>query len=199
MRIRTGIMQLTATFNRKCFIKYKCAKCGREHLAEYDIKINESEMYQKSGGEAARQKAENNMSERALEKINKIDVELFESINVRCDYEKISKAVVCPDCKEKQPWSKIPCTWRNVQLFRLWVVVLVCFSIMSLIIFFSCLSGSDFQPVFLVITYLLAFSALPFIRKIRRKKALDRMHTKNFEPPTYYNATNVEELKAGEI
>lgn len=192
MRIRTGIMQLTATFNRKCFIKYKCAKCGREHLAEYDIKINESEMYQKSGGEAARQKAENNMSERALEKINKTDVELFESINVRRDYEKISKAVVCPDCKEKQPWSKIPCTWRNVQLFRLWVVALVCFSLMSLI----SLSDSDFQSVFYIgITYLAVFSALPFIRKIRRKKALDRMHTKNFEPPTYYNATNIEELR----
>lgn len=121
IRIPTGIVQLSAEFQRKRLIGYKCTNCGKQHFSEYALKTTVYQNYHVFGGEKAKQKAEEKLRERAIQNLDKQDSEVFDAINNHQDYGKIYEKITCPDCQTVQPWSQLPLPWRLTTLWGLWV------------------------------------------------------------------------------
>lgn len=187
---------MSSNFHRSCFIKYKCSKCGAEDVFVYNIVSNQTGFYHALGGEAAEQNAKKQAALQALEEINKFDAELFKSININRDYETVAQRVICSKCGEKQIWSGIPCRWKSVKLFRLWIVGLVAFSIDSIIMLLNSINTPEMLPGVLGgILCLIILSVLPFIRRNKIKKVLKVIKDSDFKAPTYYNESNISELR----
>lgn len=196
MRIKTGIVQSDFAFKRTCFIKYKCSKCDAEDIFVYNIVSKQTGFYHDLGGEIAEQNVKSRVALQASEEINKFDAELFKSININRDYKMVTQKIICPKCGEKQIWSGIPCEWKKVKLFRLWIIGLVASLLFSVVMLLNSINTPDVLPaVFSGILYLIILSILPFIRKNKIKKALKGIENFNFEPLTYYNESNISELR----
>lgn len=192
MRIRTGMKQLTADFSKKGFIEYKCPKCGSKEVFVYNIVSQQTEFYHALGGETAERNAKNQAAVHAMEEMEKSDAELFKSVNIDRDYQKVAQKVVCPKCGEKQVWSGIPCEWKKVKLFRLWLVAVIFFMLDTALTLLFAINNTDalFLP-FIMACYAIILLLLPIIRKNRRKKAIKRIGNTDFEPPIYYNKSNL--------
>ncbi len=188
MRIRTGIIEMTAVFRRNGFIKYTCSHCGAEEGLVYTMTNTQTAYYHELGGEDAKQSAKVKAAFQAMEELNKAESEMAESVNIRRDYEKVTQAVICSRCGEKQVWSGIPCEWKAVKFFRLWIVGLVFSAIAGVAMLIS-------QGVPAMIPWLLILVGLPFVRKSKRKKALKQIQNSRFEPPVYYTESDMAEWK----
>lgn len=197
VRIPTGIKQLSGEFQAKRPIVYKCTECGKRHVFEYHLKTTQYANYHVFGGQKARESAENKVRKNAVAALNKLDAEMFEAINDRQDYGKICEKVTCPSCNAVQPWSAIPCPWRQTTLWGLWLAGVILFGIGTLTILSL---AKNIMPSLLVFLIpLLALLALPLIRKQKREKAMEALHGLNIEPIKYYNQTNIHELKNEQV
>lgn len=197
VRIPTGMKQLSGEFQAKRLIVYKCTECGKRYVHEYHLKTTQYANYHVFGGQKARESAENKVRENAVAALNKLDAEMFEAINDRQDYSKIREPVTCPGCKAVQPWSNIPCAWRQTTLWGLWVAGVILFGMGTLTILSLAKNIMPSLLVFLV--PLLALLALPMIRKQKRDKAMEAIHALSIEPLKYYNQTNIHELKNEQV
>lgn len=189
IRIPTGMQTVTATVTRKSYIQYQCYKCGKNVLHEYELKQQASGSYHVFQSDATKNRVENEAGTKASHVLDQQDAALFTTINYEHNYEQVSQKIKCPHCGEVQPWSKIPCAWRKVKLFGLWIVGLIFLSIEAL----AMLSFAPMVGITFVIPLVL-FALLPLFRNIKRKKALLKIQNTSFMPPIYYNKQNINEL-----
>lgn len=189
MVIRTGLKTLTLKVKRKGLIEYRCTKCGRQNLDALIFETTKTATFHAFGGDQGEKKAEIEANRKAAEDLQKRDDELFKAINLNRDYGAIHSPIVCPACGEKQLWSVIPKPWKTVKWFGAWVVGLICFGISTL--GFALTAGVEGLPAFLVPLFVLI--SLPMIRTCKRKKALRKLQEISFQPPKYYNRSNVHE------
>lgn len=190
IRVPTGFKELQLTAQRKGFIRYRCTKCGNVQLGEMNIKTTSTAQYHVLGGEKARIEAENYAHKIASDNLVRLDNERFNAINVQHDYSKISEPVICPDCGEKQIWSTImPKPLSDSQTRGDWIIGIF-FS--GMISFATLVFAGYFCliPLSLFI-YLLS---LPLLRLRKRKKTLKILEEASFQPPMYYNHSNINEL-----
>lgn len=196
MRIKTGIVQSDFAFKRTCFIKYKCSKCDAEDIFVYNIVSKQTGFYHDLGGEIAEQNVKSRVALQASEEINKFDAELFKSININRDYKQVTQKIICPKCGEKQIWSGIPCKWKNVSLFKLWLVGLIVCTLTTVLTFIFAIGNADAEILpFMMAFYTGVLSVFPLLRKCKIKKALKRIKASDFVPPIYYNESNILELR----
>lgn len=137
------------------------------------------------------------MRENAVAALNKLDAEMFEAINDRQDYSKICEPVTCPGCNAVQPWSNIPCAWRQTILWGAWLTGVILFGMFTVMIL--CLAKNIMPSLLVFLVPLLGLLALPLIRKQKREKAMEALHALSIEPPKYYNQTNIHELKNEQV
>ena len=190
--IPTGMKTVTATVSRKSFIQYRCQKCGKNVLYEYVLKQQSSGSYHVLQSAQAKKQVETEAGSKAVQIIDKQDEELFSAINIEHEYGKIGKKIKCPHCGEVQSWSKIPCEWKKSKLFRLWVLILIFMSIMTLLMISFTIDIPIATLIMCIPVVLVAL--IPLFRNIRRKKALSMIQNSNFVPPVYYNQQNINEL-----
>lgn len=194
VRIPTGIYSLSQTAQSKRLIEYRGTRCGYAHLQDFYITTSQTAEYHAFGGRQARLKAENTVQQRAIAAIEAQDSALFQAINVYRDYGNIYAPVICPTCGERQLWSTVPKPWKKSRGFALWVVGVVLFGLVSLLML---LSGESYGLMFL--PYVIVLLILPLIRKQKRKNALETLRNMPFQPPKYYNSTNIHELRSSQI
>lgn len=180
---------MTLKVKRKGLIEYRCTKCGRQNLDAIAFETTKTETFHAFGGDRAEEKAEVEANRKAAEDLQKRDDELFAAINVNRDYGAIHSPIVCPACGEKQPWSVIPKPWKELKGYGAWLVCLICIG-MSTLAFV--LTGAAVAFPALLIPILILIS-LPIIRSQKRKKALRKLQEISFEPPKYYNRSNMHE------
>lgn len=191
IRVPTGFTTLTLEAQRKALVGYRCSKCGKVNLQEIPIKTSQSTRYHVFGGRKARENAEEKARRMVANALDKQDAELFEAINIQRNYGSIHAPVVCPGCGEKQPWSAVPKPWTKEPLFGLWLVGLF-FAICFALPIFIC---TTFEPLILILLLpSLVLLSLPVIRSQKRKKAMAALQETSFQPPKYYNRTNIHEL-----
>lgn len=190
IKIPTGIHEITATVSRKSYIQYQCYKCGNKDLYEYILSQEGSGNYHVFQSTLAKQNVENNAKLKAMQLLDQQDAALFYTINLEHNYELITKKIQCPCCGEKQPWSKIPVSWKKSKLFMFWLIGLF------LLFMFTCAFAYAIElkiaAVFAVLTALMAVP--PLIHYIRRKNTLRDIQNLTFVPPVYYNKQNIQEL-----
>lgn len=190
IRVPTGMYTLSQKAQAKRLILFQCTKCGKVHAQELQLETLQSAQYHIFGGKAARQKAENKVSQRIEADLQKQDNELFQAINVNRDYGKIHTPVVCPDCGEKQIWSTIPKPWKKTRGFGLWAFAVFLMTMMLLMT----LTTED-MPWFIPLPYLCILLILPLVHNRKRKKSLELLKNAQFYPPRYYNQQNIHELR----
>lgn len=189
IRVPTGVKTLSLTAQRKGFVEYKCTKCGKVHLQEICIETTQTTPYHIFGGEKARTEAENKLRTMVVEALDARDNELFNAINVQQDYSKVHEPIICQSCGEKQVWSTVPKPWKESRGFAYWIIALFACTL-SLIVMF--LSNSVLRWMYLPVLFVLL--ALPLIRKQKQKKVLTVTQEMSFQPPKYYNRSNMQEL-----
>lgn len=182
----------TLTAHRRELVHYKCCKCGAENLYLYDVESDSHSLSSQAGAWETKSAAAEAAEEVAVEEAN-----LLRAVNVDHNYEMVRKKVICPRCGEKQVWSGIPCTWRKVSGFGFWIVGLVLCSFESFVLLAGALTGGPelLGPSIVFSCLLLLLISLPFIRKSKRKKALEKIANTNFEPPTFISGSNLSKLE----
>lgn len=194
VRIPTGIHTLSQTAQGKRLIEYRCTRCGQTHLQDFCITTTQAAQYHAFGGKKARLKAENKVRQRTMTAMETLDSTLFHAINIYRDYSQIYAPVICPTCGEKQPWSIVPKPWTRSRGFGFWIAGIAILGLASLLM---AISGKSYGLMFLLCEIVLLI--LPFIRKQTRKNALEALRNMPFQPPKYYNRTNIHELRGSQI
>ena len=190
IRVPTGFKQLQLTAQRKGLVGYRCTKCGKTQFNEICVKTTATAQYHVFGGEKARANAENNVRQAAIRNLNILDDTLFDAINTRRDYSKIREPMICKNCGEKQIWSTIPAPWKEVQGRDLWIIG-ICFSGMFSFSILALWGWFGLFPLSIFVLLLI----LPLLRRLKRKKALEALQKASFQPPKYYNHSNINELE----
>lgn len=194
MRIYVG-SDLVLTVQRKGFIMYQCSKCGKTQLHEISVKGTSSAAIHTFGGKKSYAKTENKARQGAIENLDKLDDALFDAINNQQDYSKIYEPIVCRDCREQQIWSNNPVPWKQVRGYDYWLWGIKWSGCISLFLLFFIFSFSNLIPWFCITLLIFVFLALlPFFHRLKQKKALKAIQEASFQPPKYYNRTNIDEL-----
>lgn len=197
VRIPTGFKKVTCEVTSHRLLRYWCSACGCENTVWLSIEGAGSGEYHVFNSSAKKAAVQHGAKAAAATNLTGRDEELFRRINTDHDYQDIDFDVVCQKCGQLQPWSHVSRKWPNSPQFMWWLAmmppVLFCAYICV-----SMLVGEQYHVLRSAVTLVipLMYVVVPWALYERKRAAgIKRMNSVSFEPPTYYNESNIGEYQ----
>ena len=105
IRVPTGVKNVTVTASKRTFFYFRCASCGKEALVPFKVTGTAQGSYHVLNSSEKKEAVANEARQNSQAALSGADAELFNGVNVKKDYSVVKKAIKCPYCNKKQPWS----------------------------------------------------------------------------------------------
>ena len=191
IRVPTGVKNVTVTASKRTFFYFRCASCGKEALVPFKVTGTAQGSYHVLNSSEKKEAVANEARQNSQAALSGADAELFNGVNVKKDYSVVKKAIKCPYCNKKQPWSLL----RDL-IHTPFIVPFVGMLLFSIIMLFRNIGVANMAGMFISLLTLVASAAFfPLLCLYRNRKKEEKwQNDPSFVPPVYYNEVNLKEL-----
>lgn len=105
IRVPTGVMETTATVQKRDALLFECTKCGERSIFPYLLQSSASGTYHVLQSMRSKDLVREQASNEALRRLYETSAALAEAVNKAHNYIVMDRCVICPHCGHRQEWS----------------------------------------------------------------------------------------------